>query len=194
MLSRLTLPTLLITGISFMASGCGQDATGVDTAPNLHLSGMHSRGVEFNVIGDCTQAVLIDPGQVEVSDGNLFEQGVTFECLSSGDITGTVRAVRNSRLTNADASFTEWEGPTWGTTTITVESYYGRTDLVGTFHGPWKSDWQALVNGIGEGTSYRAGTGDFEGLAILSKLAFDPETFGALVNESGRIIEIHGSP
>ncbi len=149
------------------------------------MVGGGANAVEYDAVGDCRALTIIDPGTVTVVDGIRLERGVTAECPLSGDVAGVIRFVRNSTLRNADAPFTEWEGPVWGQTFITVAELFGQTDLQGTFEGPFRTDWQNLL--LGDVKLNRRGTGDFQGMTLIGTGTAAPGSFGRIILEKGVI-------
>ena len=128
---------------------------------------------------------MIDPGTITVENGVRRERGFEAECVFIGDVSGVIRFTRSSTLENGDGPFTEWEGPAWGRTIVTVSELYGEPVLNGTFRGPYRTDWQTLITG-GEFKLVRVGTGDLRGLVMF--VTAMGENFGQFINETGVII------
>jgi hypothetical protein len=66
-----------------------------------------------------------------------------------------------------------------------VESFFGRTDLEGTFEGPFSASLADLL--CGESRSTRRGTVDFRGLVMHGVFFQDPPGSGRTL-ENGRIV------
>lgn len=171
-----------------IAVGCNEEPTepfptGVSTVPLLDQGGVPTNTVPFQGVGDCSNAVLIDPGTVTVMNGVRQERGLIAECLFSGDIVGVIRFTRNSTVQTGGGPTSQWIGPVWGHLVITVEEFYGESGLEGTFEGPFRTDWQNLLTGTVK--LNRRGTGAFQGLTMVAT----GQSVGPLIHESG---VIHG--
>lgn len=165
-------------------AGCGRyDATRPELTvlPLFDVGGVPANGIPFTAVGDCTGLNVLDPGTVEVKNGMRFERGLVAECVTTGSLAGIIRFTRSSTLRNADGPASGWEGPVWGTTTIMVERYFGQAGFVGTFTGPYRTDWQNLLSG--ETRLNRRGTGDFRGLTTVGVA----RSSGLIIDESGFI-------
>jgi hypothetical protein len=170
-MKRLLIP-LLFAGLTVACSG---DAPTVPlhTGPAFHL--VTDGPLPFTMVGDCSQAVLVDPGAMRVADGRTIIQGRVFDCPTTGDIVGTNRVTwRNAVLGAGPAG-----GRVAGTTEVSVESFFGRTDLEGTFEGPFSGSLADLQ--FGESILLRTGTGDFRGLVMHGVFYQDPPASGVTI-------------
>ncbi|HYT05807.1 MAG TPA: hypothetical protein VEM13_13105 [Gemmatimonadales bacterium] len=139
--------------------------------------------VSYQVIGDCSRATIVDPGTVNTVDGVLIQRGTIFDCPLTGDIQGVARVVLN--LTLHDPRTPQVAGRVFGMTTFLVTSFFGRTDLSGTFEGPFNSTLAEVRFGAAKTT--RHGSGDFQGLVLHGVAVENPPGSGTEV-ETGRIV------
>lgn len=175
-------PLLLTSALAF-ALACGDAATSPDLSqePALAGSAPGSR-MAYDAVGDCANGTLVDPGTVKVVSGVLIQRGTVFHCPMSGDLEGVVVLVQNLTLRNAGTP--EATGRVFGTTELLIDKFFGRTDLQGTFQGPFNGSLEELV--FGELTILRHGTGDYQGLVMQGVAVQDPPGSGIEV-ESGEI-------
>jgi hypothetical protein len=139
--------------------------------------------MRYGVVGDCRGATILDPGIESMVGGVLLRRGAVFDCPLTGDIEGTTRVVLNATLHNAGTP--DVHGRLFGTTTFFVTSFFGRTDLSGTFEGPFNSSLAAIQSG--EAMVTRHGTGDFLGLVMHGVAVSDPPGSANEV-ESGELV------
>jgi len=137
----------------------------------------------YSVIGDCARATVIDPGNVKNVAGMLIQRGTVFDCPLTGDIEGVARVVLNLTLRNAGTP--QVEGRVFGQTIFLVTKFFGRTDLSGTFEGPFNRSLEEVR--FGAATTNRRGTGDFQGLVLHGVAVQNPPGSGTEV-ENGRIV------
>jgi len=135
------------------------------------------------VVGDCARATVIDPGSVTNVAGKLIQRGTVFDCPLTGDIEGVVRVVLNLTLRNVGTP--QVEGRVFGETTFLVTTFFGRTDLTGTFERPFNGSLDEVRFGAAKTT--REGTGDFQGLLLHGVAVQNPPGSGTEV-ENGRIV------
>jgi hypothetical protein len=177
---------LLVLGLAAACSGDTPAAPRTTGSPLLSASAAPN-AVTYDAVGDCQAPVVIDPGTVTVVGDVRLERGLTADCVLTGDVAGVIRFIRSSTVRNASAPPTEWVGPAWGTTIITVKAFFGRTDLTGTFEGPFRTDWQNLL--FGEVKLNRRGTGDFQGMTLVGTGTAAPGSLGRIILEHGVIHE-----
>lgn len=139
----------------------------------------------YQVTGDCSGATIVDPGSVSTVDGVLIRRGTVFDCPLTGDIEGVARVVLNATLHNPGTP--DAEGRLFGTTTFLVTSYFGRTDLSGTFEGPFNASLDEIR--FGEANTTRHGTGDFQGLVLKGVAVENPPGSGTEI-ETGQVLGI----
>ena len=137
----------------------------------------------YSVIGDCARATVIDPGNVKNVAGMLIQRGTVFDCPLTGDIEGVARVVLNLTLRNAGTP--QVEGRVFGQTIFLVTKFFGRSDLSGTFEGPFNGSLEEVR--FGAATTNRRGTGDFQGLVLHGVAVQNPPGSGTEV-ENGRIV------
>jgi len=140
-------------------------------------------GAPYSVIGDCAQATIIDPGSVRNADGMLIQRGTVFECPLTGDIEGVARVVLNLTLRNVGTP--QVEGRVFGETIFLVTKFFGRTDLNGTFEGPFDTSLEEVR--FGSAKTRRHGTGDFTGMVLHGVAVQNPPGSGTEV-ETGRMV------
>jgi hypothetical protein len=140
-------------------------------------------GAPYSVIGDCAQATMIDPGSVRNADGMLIQRGTVFDCPLTGDIEGVARVVLNLTLRNVGTP--QVEGRVFGETIFLVTKFFGRTDLNGTFEGPFDTSLEEVR--FGSAMTRRRGTGDFTGMVLHGVAVQNPPGSGTEV-ETGRMV------
>ena len=101
----------------------------------------------------------------------------------TGDIEGVARVVLNLTLRNVGTP--QVEGRVFGETIFLVTKFFGRTDLTGTFEGPFNGSLEEVR--FGAATTKRRGTGDFQGLVLHGVAVQNPPGSGTEV-ENGRIV------
>ena len=155
------------------------------STPAARLSSESAPAAEasYSVIGDCARATVIDPGNVKNVASMLIQRGTVFDCPLTGDIEGVARVVLNLTLRNAGTP--QVEGRVFGQTIFLVTKFFGRTDLSGTFEGPFNGSLQEVR--FGAATTNRRGTGDFQGLVLHGVAVQNPPGSGTEV-ENGRIV------
>lgn len=137
----------------------------------------------YSVTGDCAHATIIDPGSVTNVGDMLIQRGTVFECPLTGDIAGVARVVLNLTLQNVGTP--QVEGRVFGKTIFLVTSFFGRTDLTGTFEGPFNSSLEEVR--FGAASTNRHGTGDFQGL-VLHGVAVQSPPGSNIEVENGRVV------
>jgi hypothetical protein len=171
-----------LVSVAVFATACEKTAP---LAPPVALLSRNTASAEpasYQVIGDCTQATVVDPGSVRAVDGMLIQRGTIFDCPLTGDIEGVVRIVLNLTLRNPGTP--QVEGRAFGKTIFLVTKFFGETDLSGTFEGPFNSSLAEVR--FGEAKTSRHGTGDFQGLVLHGVAVQNPPGSGTEV-ESGQI-------
>ncbi len=155
------------------------------SSPVARLSGdaAPAAAASYSVIGDCAGATVIDPGRVRNVNGMLIQRGTVFDCPLTGDIEGVARVVLNLSLRNVGTP--QVEGRVFGETIFLVTKFFGRTDLNGTFEGPFNGSLEEVRFGAAE--TNRHGTGDFQGLVLHGVAVQNPPGSGTEV-ENGRIV------
>ena len=169
-----------------LAVGCGGEAptAPADVGPAFQL--VTNGSLSFTAAAtDCSRQVLIDPGTERVVNGLQIIQGRVFDCPvaagATGDIAGTVRVTWNNAVFGPGPEL----GHVAGKTTFVVESFFGRTDLEGTFEGPFSAPLADLI--FGESKSTRHGTGDFRGL-VMHGVFYQAPPGSGVTFENGRIV------
>src|SRR5213596_2088969 len=137
----------------------------------------------YSVIGDCARATVIDPGTVSNVAGMLIQRGTVFDCPLTGDIEGVARVVLNLTLRNVGTP--QVEGRVFGESIFLVTKFFGRTDLNGTFEGPFNGSLEEVR--FGAAKTNRHGTGDFAGLVLHGVAVQNPPGSGTEV-ENGRVV------
>lgn len=170
-----------------VAMGCGGEVPTVPSEEEPAFQLVTDGALPFSAaVTDCSDGVRIDvdPGTVRFADGLQIVQGRVFDCPAvseMGDIVGTVRVTWNNAVFGPGPEL----GHVAGKTTLFVESFFGRTDLEGTFEGPFSASLADLI--FGESKSTRRGTGDFRGLVMHGVFFQDPPGSGRTF-ENGRIV------
>lgn len=177
-IAALTLVSVLVFG-----AACERPAPLSPPLAGLRIDPALTAGVSYSVIGDCSQATIIDPGSVRKSDGVLIQRGTVFDCPLTGDIEGVARVVLNLTLKNVGTP--QVEGRVFGKTIFLVSKFFGRTDLTGTFEGPFNTSLEDVR--FGEAKVRRRGTGDFQGLVLHGVAVQNPPGSGTEV-ENGRMV------
>ena len=179
--SRMARATLV--SLAVFAAACDM------TAPLGPAAGLFSRTTasatprSYQVVGDCSQATIVDPGSATTVDGMLIQRGTIFDCPLTGDIEGVARVVLNLTLKNVGTP--QVEGRVFGKTTFLVTKFFGTSDLSGTFEGPFNASLAEVR--FGEATTTRHGTGDFQGLALHGVAVQNPPGSGT-EDEHGKIV------
>ena len=155
------------------------------STPAARLSSESAPAAEasYSVIGDCARATVINPGNVKNVGGMLIQRGTVFDCPLTGDIEGVARVVLNLTLRNVGTP--QVKGRVFGQTIFLVTKFFGRTDLSGTFEGPFNGSLEDVR--FGAATTNRRGTGDFQGLVLHGVAVQNPPGSGTEV-ENGRIV------
>jgi hypothetical protein len=177
--------SLIPLAFAGLAVGCGGDVPTVphDTGPAFQL--VTNGPLAYSAAPtDCSQAVMVDPGTVRFANGLQIIKGRVFDCpavAETGEIVGTVRVTWNNAVFGPGPEL----GHVAGKTTLFVEKFFGRTDLEGTFEGPFSASLADLI--FGESTSTRTGSGDFRGLVMHGVFFQDPPGSGVTF-ENGTIV------
>ena len=155
------------------------------STPAARLSSESAPAAEasYSVIGDCARATVIDPGNVKNVAGMLIQRGTVFDCPLTGDIEGVARVVLNLTLRNVGTP--QVEGRVFGETIFLVTKFFGRTDLTGTFEGPFNTTLEEVR--FGSARTRRRGTGDFRGIVLHGVAVQNPPGSGIEV-ENGRMV------
>jgi hypothetical protein len=177
-----TIAGLTLVTVAVFGTACERPAPLSPPLAGLSLDAA-AAGVPYSVIGDCAQATIIDPGSVRNSDGMLIQRGTVFDCPLTGDIEGVARVVLNLTLRNVGTP--QVEGRVFGETTFLVTTFFGRTDLNGTFEGPFDASLEEVR--FGTANTRRHGTGDFSGMVLQGVAVENPPGSGTEV-ENGRIV------
>jgi hypothetical protein len=177
-MKKLLIP-LAFAGIAVGCSGDGPTVP-LDAAPALHL--VSDGPLPYTLTSDCSQSVLVDPGRTHFANGNMIIQGRIFDCpIVAGDLGGVVRVTWRNAVFGPGPE----GGHFAGTTAVLVDSYFGRTDLEGTFEGPFSASRADIL--FGESQGQRTGTGDFRGLVMHFVFSMDPPASGRTVG-NGTIV------
>ncbi len=171
-MNKLLIPLAFVA----IAVACGGEVPTVplDEGPALHL--VSDGPLPFTLTSDCGQSVLIDPGTRRFADGLMIIQGRVFDCpIVAGDIEGVVRVTWRNAVFGPGPE----GGHFAGKTAVLVESFFGRTDLDGTFEGPFSASRADIL--FGESKGQRVGTGDFRGLVMHFVFSMDPPASGRTV-------------
>jgi len=177
------IAALTLVSVAMFATGCEGPAPLATPVARLSSEPAPAAGASYSVIGDCARATVIDPGSVTNVAGMLIQRGTVFDCPLTGDIEGVARVVLNLTLRNVGTP--QVEGRVFGETTFLVTKFFGRTDLTGTFEGPFNGSLEEVR--FGAATTNRRGTGDFQGLVLHGVAVQNPPGSGTEV-ENGRIV------
>lgn len=180
-LSKIAAVTLVLAAI--FGTACDGPAPLLTSAARLSSDVAPAAEASYSVIGDCARATIIDPGTVTNVGGMLIQRGTVFDCPLTGDIEGVARVVLNLTLRNVGTP--QVEGRVFGETIFQVTKFFGRTDLNGTFEGPFNGSLAEVR--FGAANTRREGTGDFEGLVMHGVAVQNPPGSGTEV-ENGRIV------
>lgn len=172
-------PALMLVSLA----ACDRPAVLSPSVAALRSNPAPAAAASYSVTGDCARATVIDPGRVKNVAGMLIQRGTVFDCPLTGDIEGVARIVLNLTLRNVGTP--QVEGRVFGKTIFLVTSFFGRTDLSGTFEGPFNGSLEEVRFGAAKTT--RHGTGDFQGLVLHGVAVQDPPGSGTEV-ENGRIV------
>ncbi len=177
-----------VTLVSVAIFGMACDGPAPLSTPAARLSSEVAPAAEasYSVIGDCARATMIDPGSVTNVADMLIQRGTVFDCPLTGDIEGVARVVLNLTLRNVGTP--EVEGRVFGETSFLVTKFFGRTDLNGTFVGPFNGSLEEVR--FGAANTRREGTGDFQGLVLHGVAVQNPPGSGTEV-ENGQIVGRH---
>lgn len=169
--------------ITVFTAACETTAPVGPAAARLSHPAAFAASRSYQVTGDCSRATNFDPGTADTIGGILIQRGATFDCPLTGDIEGTAHIVLNLTLKNFGTP--DVEGQVFGTTTLLVTTFFGRTGLSGTFEGSFNTSLADVRFGEAR-TSYH-GTGDFEGLVLRGVAVQNPPGSGTEV-ENGTIV------
>lgn len=177
-MKRFLLATLAVG----MTLACSDDPpTSPDlVGPDLALV-VPPTGRAYSAVADCSQWVIRDPGTVRFADGLTIIQGQVADCPVTGDIEGTVRVTWRNAVLGAGPE----AGHITGTTEVLVESFFGRTDLEGSFKGPFSASLADIL--FGESANIRTGSGDFQGL-VMHGIARSSAPASRVTEEEGTIL------
>src|SRR5256886_13646851 len=128
------IAAVALVSVAIFGTAC--EGPALLSAPIARLSSELAPAADasYSVIGDCARATVIDPGSVTNVAGMLIQRGTVFECPLTGDIEGVARFVLHLTLRNVGTP--QVEGRVFGETTFLVTTFFGRTDLYGTFVEP----------------------------------------------------------
>jgi len=177
--------TLVFAAI--FATACEKTALLAPPVATFSRTRASAEPASYTVIGDCSRATIIDQGSVRTVDGRLIQRGTIFECPLTGDIEGVARVVLSLTLSNPGTP--QVEGRVFGKTIFLVTKFFGKTDLSGTFEGPFNGSLAEVR--FGEAKTSRRGTGDFQGLVLHGVAMQNPPGSGTEV-ESGQIVGNRG--
>ncbi len=180
-LSKIAAVTLV--SVAMFGTACEGPAPLATPVARLSSEPAPAAGASYSVIGDCARATVIDPGSVTNVAGMLIQRGTVFDCPLTGDIEGVARVVLNLTLSNVGTP--QVEGRAFGETIFLVTKFFDRTDLTGTFEGPFNGSLEEVR--FGAATTNRRGTGDFDGLVLHGVAVQNPPGSGTEV-ENGRIV------
>ncbi len=180
-LSKIAAVTLV--SVAMFGTACEGPAPLATPVARLSSELAPAAGTSYSVVGDCARATVIDPGSVTNVAGMLIQRGTVFDCPLTGDIEGVARVVLNLTLRNAGTP--QVEGRVFGQTIFLVTKFFDRTDLTGTFEGPFNGSLEEVR--FGAATTNRRGTGDFDGLVLHGVAVQNPPGSGTEV-ENGRIV------
>jgi len=177
------IAAVALVSVAIFGTAC--EGPALLSAPTARLSSELAPAADasYSVIGDCARATVIDPGDVKNVAGMLIQRGTVFDCPLTGDIEGVARVVLNLTLRNAGTP--QVEGRVFGRTIFLVTKFFGRTDLSGTFEGPFNGSLEDVR--FGAATTNRRGTGDFQGLVLHGVAVQNPPGSGTEV-ENGQIV------
>src|SRR3989454_12777777 len=156
------IAAVALVSVAICGTACEAPTPLSTPAARLGSESAPAAEASYSVIGDCARAAVIDPGNVKNVAGMLIQRGTVFDCPLTGDIEGVARVVLNLTLRNAGTP--QVEGRVFGQTIFLVTKFFGRTDLSGTFEGPFNGSLEEVR--FGAATTHRRGTGDFQGLEI----------------------------
>jgi hypothetical protein len=177
------IAALTLVSVAIFGTAC-ERPTPLSPPPLAGLSlDAAAAGAPYSVIGDCAQATITDPGSMRNADGMLIQRGTVFDCPLTGDIEGVARVVLNLTLRNVGTP--QVEGRVFGKTIFLVTKFFGRTDLTGTFEGPFNTSLQEVR--FGSARTRRHGTGDFRGMVLHGVAVQNPPGSGTEV-ETGRMV------
>ena len=177
-----TMAALTLLTVAVFGTACERPAPLSPPLAALSLDPA-AAGTSYSVIGDCAQATIIDPGSVKNVDAMMIQRGTVFDCPLTGDIEGVARVVLNLTLRNVGTP--QVEGRVFGETTFLVTKFFGRTDLTGTFEGPFNTTLEEVR--FGSARTRRRGTGDFRGIVLHGVAVQNPPGSGTEV-ENGRMV------
>ena len=180
-LSKIAAVTLV--SVAMFGTACEGPAPLATPVARLSSEPAPAAGASYSVIGDCARATVIDPGSVTNVAGRLIQRGTVFDCPLTGDIEGVARVVLNLTLRNAGSP--QVEGRVFGETIFLVTKFFGRTDLNGTFEGPFDTSLEEVR--FDSAMTRRHGTGDFTGMVLHGVAVQNPPGSGTEV-ETGRIV------
>src|SRR3989454_6525244 len=132
------IAAVALVSVAICGTACEGPTPLSTPAARLSSESAPAAGASYSVIGDCARATVIDPGNVKNVAGKLIQRGTVFDCPLTGDIEGVARVVLNLTLRNAGTP--QVEGRVFGQTIFLVTKFFGRTDLSGTFEGPFRSE------------------------------------------------------
>lgn len=171
----------IVVVLAGLALACGESdpTTMLAAGFNVVPSGAHSR--PFSNVGDCSRSTLIEPGTIQIVDDLTIIKGRVFDCPASGDIAGVVRVSWRNAVFGPGPE----GGHVAGKTTLFVQSFFGQSDLEGTFEGAFSASLVDLLAGTARLT--RAGTGDFHGM-VMHGVFFQSPPASNVTFESGVIV------
>src|SRR5438132_14219094 len=135
------IAAVMLVSVTVFGTGCERPAPLSPPAAERSSNTAPAAEATYSVIGDCARATVIDPGNVKNVAGMLIQRGTVFDCPLTGDIEGVARVVLNLTLRNAGTP--QVQGRVFGQTIFLVTKFFGRTDLSGTFEGPFNGSLEA---------------------------------------------------
>jgi len=177
------IAAVMLVSVTVFGTGCERPAPLSPPAAERSSNPAPAAEATYSVIGDCARATVIDPGTVSNVAGMLIQRGTVFDCPLTGDIEGVARVVLNLTLRNVGTP--QVEGRVFGESIFLVNKFFGRTDLNGTFEGPFNGSLEEVR--FGAANTNRHGTGDFAGLVLHGVAVQNPPGSGTEV-ENGRVV------
>src|SRR5213592_324218 len=177
------IAAVMLVSVTVFGTGCERPSPLSPPAAERSSNLAPAAEATYSVIGDCARATVIDPGTVSNVAGMLIQRGTVFDCPLTGDIEGVARVVLNLTLRNVGTP--QVEGRVFGESIFLVTKFFGRTDLNGTFEGPFNGSLEEVR--FGAAKTNRHGTGDFAGLVLHGVAAQNPPGSGTEV-ENGRVV------
>src|SRR5256884_4692207 len=177
------IAAVALVSVAIFGTAC--EGPALLSAPIARLSSELAPAADasYSVIGDCARATVIDPGSETKVAVMWIHRGPYFECPLTGDIHAVAPVVLNLTLRNVGTP--QVEGRVFGESIFLVTKFFGRTDLNGTFEGPFNGSLEEVR--FGAAKTNRHGTGDFSGLVLHGVAVQNPPGSGTEV-ENGRVV------